>query len=108
MCTIISQALADKVASFFVPVVVALAVITFIVWVILAYAFMTEEDLPDGVSPFLMPMLHAISVLVIACPCALGLATPCVVMVATGVAARLGVLIKGEARTLTDCETAQT
>jgi Cu+-exporting ATPase len=79
--------LADKIASIFVPTVVAIAVFTFFVWLIfgptpsLGYAFVTS-----------------MTVLVIACPCALGLATPISVMVAVGRAAQTGILIrKGEA-----------
>ena len=79
--------LADKISAVFVPVVVAIAIFTFFVWLIfgpspsLGYAFVT-----------------AMTVLVIACPCALGLATPISVMVAVGRAAQMGVLIrKGEA-----------
>ena len=79
--------LADKISAVFVPVVVAIAIFTFFVWLIFApspslgYAFVT-----------------AMTVLVIACPCALGLATPISVMVAVGRAAQMGVLIrKGEA-----------
>lgn len=79
--------LADKISAVFVPVVVAISIFTFFVWLIfgpspsLGYAFVT-----------------AMTVLVIACPCALGLATPISVMVAVGRAAQMGVLIrKGEA-----------
>src|ERR1700676_1864689 len=77
------QRLADVVASWFVPTVVGAAVLTFIVWAIwgpeprLAYA-----------------LLNAVAVLIIACPCALGLATPMSIMVGTGRAARAGVLIR--------------
>ncbi len=77
------QRLADQVAAWFVPAVVVIAVVTFIVWAIwgpfpaLAYA-----------------LVNAIAVLIIACPCALGLATPMSIMTATGRGAQAGVLIK--------------
>ena len=77
------QGLADKVASIFVPVVVAIAVITFLIWLLL------------GPSPsFVFALVSAISVLIIACPCALGLATPMSIMTATGRGAQSGVLVK--------------
>lgn len=78
------QRLADVVAGIFVPAVLVIAVITFALWFWLAPA-----------SPFSMALIAFVSVLIIACPCALGLATPTAVMVATGKAAELGVLIKG-------------
>ncbi len=77
------QRLADRVASYFVPTVIAIAVIAFIAWAIwgpeprLAYA-----------------LVNAVAVLIIACPCALGLATPIAIMVATGRGAHAGVLIR--------------
>ncbi|SNS09900.1 Cu+-exporting ATPase [Sphingomonas laterariae] len=77
------QAVADRVAGWFVPLVVAIAVITFIVW-----NFVGPEP------RFGHALLNAIAVLVIACPCALGLATPMSVMVGTGRGARAGVLVK--------------
>ena len=78
------QRLADRVAAVFVPSVIAIAVITFIVW-----AFFV----PDPV--FTRALLNFVSVLIIACPCAMGLATPTAVMVGTGIGAEKGILIKG-------------
>ncbi|KAF5836920.1 E1-E2 ATPase-domain-containing protein [Dunaliella salina] len=91
------QAIADTIASYFVPSVVAAAMVVLIVWLILAYKVIPREDLPqDGrMPPYLVALLHAINVLVISCPCALGLATPTAVLVGTGVAASQGILIKG-------------
>ncbi|MBD3297274.1 MAG: heavy metal translocating P-type ATPase, partial [candidate division Zixibacteria bacterium] len=77
------QRLADKVAGIFVPVVIAIAVITFIIWALV------------GPEPkFTYALINAVAVLIIACPCALGLATPISVMVATGRGAGLGVLFR--------------
>lgn len=76
------QSLADRIASVFVPVVIAIAVVTFVVW----YAVVG--------APFTHGLVNFIAVLIIACPCALGLATPTAIMVGTGVGARLGVLIR--------------
>jgi Cu+-exporting ATPase len=78
------QRLADKVASIFVPVVFVIGIITFIVW----YFFVPEPI-------FSRALLNFASVLVIACPCALGLATPTAIMVGTGLGAEHGILIKG-------------
>lgn len=78
------QRLADKVASIFVPIVFAIGIVTFIVW----YFFV-----PDHI--FSRALLNFASVLVIACPCALGLATPTAIMVGTGLGAEHGILIKG-------------
>ena len=77
------QKLADLVASYFVPVVILIAVISFVVW----YAFGPEPKLAYAV-------INAVAVLIIACPCALGLATPMSIMVGTGKGATAGVLIK--------------
>ncbi|MEW5926087.1 MAG: heavy metal translocating P-type ATPase [Gemmatimonadota bacterium] len=78
------QALADKVNAVFVPVVLALAVATFVIW----FDF--------GPAPaFLFALVSSVTVLIIACPCAMGLATPAAIMVGTGRGAENGVLIKG-------------
>lgn len=76
------QSLADRIASVFVPSVIGIALVTFLASMIIA-------DLD-----FTTAMIHAIAVLIIACPCALGLATPTAIMVGTGRGASAGVLIK--------------
>lgn len=81
------QALVDKVTLWFVPAVMAAAALTFLVWLIFG---------PDPALTF--ALVNAVAVLIIACPCAMGLATPTSIMVGTGRAAELGVLFrKGEA-----------
>jgi P-type Cu+ transporter len=77
------QKLADKVAAWFVPAVLAVAVITFIAWLVAG----PEPRLAHAI-------INAVAVLIIACPCALGLATPMAIMVGTGRGAHAGVLIK--------------
>ena len=90
------QAYADRVAGIFVPVVVTLAVLTWLVWYSLGVTGCYPESwLPAGTDYFLFSLLFGIAVLVIACPCALGLATPTAVMVGTGIGATNGILIKG-------------
>jgi len=89
------QRLADRVSAIFVPVVVAIAAVTFAIW------FLSVEQ-----NALARSLTAAISVLIIACPCAMGLAVPTAVMVATGRGAERGILIKGgealeRARTLT-------
>jgi Cu+-exporting ATPase len=77
------QAMADRVAGYFVPIVIGIAVLAFVVWMVL------------GPTPALgYAVVAAVSVLIIACPCALGLATPMSIMVATGRGAQAGVLIR--------------
>jgi Cu+-exporting ATPase len=77
------QGLADKVSSYFVPAVVAVAVIAFVAWMLW------------GPEPaFVFAIISAVSVLIIACPCALGLATPMSIMTATGRGAEAGVLVR--------------
>jgi P-type Cu+ transporter len=77
------QRLADRVAAWFVPMVIAVAVITFIAWLLIG----PEPRLANA-------LVNAVAVLIIACPCALGLATPMAIMVGTGRGAHAGVLIK--------------
>ncbi|XP_076904127.1 copper-transporting ATPase RAN1-like [Bidens hawaiensis] len=90
------QKFADYVASIFIPTVVALSFLTFLGWYISgSLGAYTDEWLPEHGNHFVFALMFSISVVVIACPCALGLATPTAVMVATGVGASNGVLIKG-------------
>ncbi|KAM1571086.1 hypothetical protein ACFX10_036014 [Malus domestica] len=90
------QKFADFIASIFVPTVVALALLTLLGWYIAgAFGAYPEKWLPENGNHFVFALMFSISVVVIACPCALGLATPTAVMVATGVGANNGVLIKG-------------
>jgi len=76
------EALADKVAGIFVPIVIAIATVTFAAWLVAGYSLETS-------------LLATVAVLIIACPCAMGLATPAAVMVGTGRGAQLGIVIKG-------------
>jgi Cu+-exporting ATPase len=80
------QRLADRVAGVFVPTVIGIAVLTFLVWLAVGPR-----------PPFLFAMLNFVAVLIIACPCALGLATPTAIMVGTGKGAELGILIRNGA-----------
>ncbi len=90
------QGLADKISSIFVPIVVLIAILDFILWYTLISIGVVPSDwLLSGTGPFLFSFLLAITVLVIACPCALGLATPTAIMVGTGLGAENGILIKG-------------
>ncbi|MFH1779113.1 MAG: heavy metal translocating P-type ATPase [Candidatus Omnitrophota bacterium] len=78
------QRLADRISGFFVPIVITIAIATFIIWYLI------------GPQPQLTyALLNFVAVLIIACPCALGLATPTAIMVGTGKGAEYGVLIKG-------------
>jgi P-type Cu+ transporter len=93
------QAFVDKVAGRFVPTVIGLAVVTFIAWFLLSW-FIDENELPKmfhnhGTSKLAVCLQICISVIVVACPCALGLATPTAIMVGTGMGAKNGILIKG-------------
>ncbi|HEY2066938.1 MAG TPA: heavy metal translocating P-type ATPase [Gemmatimonadaceae bacterium] len=82
------QGLADRVSGIFVPVVMSIAVLTFVIW------FVTG-DVMGVAGPAVRALVAAVTVLIIACPCAMGLAVPTAVMVATGKGAELGILIKG-------------
>ena len=77
------QKLADKIASIFVPTVIVISIITLVAWIVF----------PDTVQ-FDMALINFVAVLIIACPCALGLATPTAIMVGTGLGASSGILIK--------------
>jgi P-type Cu+ transporter len=83
------QRLADQVSSVFVPIVVVIAILTFLTWYFVL-------PLPPGaeIAPFTRALINMIAVLVIACPCALGLATPTAIMVGTGKGAEMGILLR--------------
>lgn len=90
------EAFADRVSAFFVPAVVVFAIASFAVWYGLAAAGALPASYTESEGDVLFALLFALAVLVIACPCALGLATPSAVMVATTVGAtRHGILFKG-------------
>jgi len=90
------QEVADTISGVFVPFVIVLALITLFIWLgVSMTGHLPPGSIPSGGSPFTFSLLFSISVVVVACPCALGLATPTAVMVGTGVAARLMVLFKG-------------
>ncbi|MBN1484693.1 MAG: copper-translocating P-type ATPase [Chloroflexia bacterium] len=106
------QAFADRVTAIFVPVIVVIAVLTLLAWLIFPSAMGVVAERAAGVLPWVNPELGAVTlaifatvaVLVIACPCALGLATPTALMVGSGIGAQNGILIRsGEAiQTLKD------
>ena len=83
------QRVADTASNIFVPVVTAVSLITFAIWYVTAPGF-----IPTGSTPFLFAFERMIAVLVIACPCALGLATPTAVMVGSGIGLNRGILFK--------------
>ncbi|KAL6874019.1 hypothetical protein ACP4OV_014101 [Aristida adscensionis] len=90
------QKFADYVASIFVPIVITLSVVTFSVWFLCGwFGAYPHSWVAENSNCFVFSLMFAISVVVIACPCALGLATPTAVMVATGIGANHGVLVKG-------------
>lgn len=84
------QEMADKVASYFVPVILAITVITFAVWIAVGITVKGQS----GSEAAVVAVTYAITVLIVSCPCAVGLATPMVIVVASGRAADQGVIIK--------------
>ena len=86
------QKLADQVSAIFVPVVISVALITFAIWYFVVPSFLPAYQFTDSV--FTTALINMVAVLVIACPCAMGLATPTAVMVGTGKGAELGVLFR--------------
>lgn len=93
------QAFADRVAGYFVPAVITLSALTLVAWLVIS-SILSADALPamfhrHGVSKLAVCLQMCISVVVVACPCALGLSTPTAIMVGTGVGAKNGILIKG-------------
>ncbi len=96
------QRMADIVAGYFVPTIIILGLLTFISWMILSHVLPPSETpeiflKPESGGKFMVCLKLCISVIVFACPCALGLSTPTAVMVGTGVGAEQGILVKGGA-----------
>ncbi len=91
------QRFADRISAVFVPAVLGAAVVTFLIWMFIVPNFV-DASFYGELTPFVKALLTATAVVVIACPCALGLATPTAIMVGTGKGAENGILIKsGEA-----------
>jgi len=91
------QRFADRISAVFVPAVVGASVLTFLVWLLIVPNFV-DASFYATVTPFIKALLAGVAVIVVACPCALGLATPTAIMVGTGKGAENGILIKtGEA-----------
>lgn len=92
------QRFADYVSGYFVPTVICLGLGTFLVWLVMSHVMKNPPAVfNNGEGSFMICLRLCISVIVVACPCALGLATPTAVMVGTGVGAQNGILIKGGA-----------
>ena len=96
------QRMADTVAGYFVPTIIALGLLTFSAWMILSHILPASQTpdvflKPESGGKFMVCLKLCISVIVFACPCALGLSTPTAVMVGTGVGAEQGILVKGGA-----------
>jgi len=84
------QNLADRVAAYFVPVVVVLTIITFIIWIAVGVTIRRES----GSDSAIHAITYAITVLIVSCPCAIGLAVPMVIVISSGVAAENGIIFK--------------
>lgn len=94
------QRMADLVAGYFVPIIIGLGLITFVGWMILSHVLRNPPTIfldAQAGGKFMVCLKLCISVIVFACPCALGLATPTAVMVGTGIGAEHGILVKGGA-----------
>lgn len=94
------QRMADIVAGYFVPIIIGLGLLTFISWMVLSHMLPNPPAIflkPESGGRFMVCLKLCISVIVFACPCALGLSTPTAVMVGTGVGAEQGILVKGGA-----------
>ena len=94
------QRMADIVAGYFVPTIIVLGLLTFIFWIIVSHVLRHPPDIflkPESGGRFMVCLKLCISVIVFACPCALGLSTPTAVMVGTGIGATNGILVKGGA-----------
>ena len=90
------QRLADTISGIFVPVVLVIALLTFVGWVIIGHVtFASTAGTMGASNAWIVAIVAAVAVLVVACPCALGLATPTAIMVGTGKGAEQGILIKG-------------
>jgi len=87
------QRFADRISSIFVPAVVSVSVLTFLAWMFVVPNFV-DPSFYATTAPFVMALLAGTAVIVVACPCALGLATPTAIMVGTGKGAENGILIK--------------
>ncbi|KAL8760084.1 MAG: hypothetical protein Q9199_000318 [Rusavskia elegans] len=94
------QRMADIVAGYFVPTIICLGLLTFTIWMVLSHVLVKPPKIflmPESGGKLMVCLKLCISVIVFACPCALGLATPTAVMVGTGVGSKQGILIKGGA-----------
>ena len=94
------QRMADIVAGYFVPTIIVLGLLTFTFWIVMSHVLRHPPEIflkPESGGRFMVCLKLCISVIVFACPCALGLSTPTAVMVGTGIGAANGILVKGGA-----------